>query len=353
MGTLFIDRKGLHVKLDGNALAFYANGVRDGMVPIGPLTRVVVVGAVTVETPVFHRLADEGVSVILLSGRRNRFCGMLHGKLHNNGLLRLKQYEKAVECTAVDGVMPFGLALSTELVHRKTESQGSLLKDTLPRRPDLSFPLHQALGTIERVRARLEEIRVTWNGAGQETGGSDATVSTVKPEGFSEQLDTLRGLEGSASAAYFSAFTKLFPESLHFTGRNRRPPRDPVNALLSLCYTLLHYEVLREIEVTGLDPTIGFYHQFEYGRESLACDLVELFRAKVDGFVYGLFRERVFTARDFVVEEDNAGCYLRKLSRKDFYPLYEKFAADLRPLVTAEVRTLARRIMDGKDPLPD
>lgn len=206
MGTLYIDRKELHIRLDGQALAFYRDGEREGLVPISPLKRVIVIGNVSIETPVLHKLSNENVSVIFLSGKRLRFCGMLHGRLHNNGILRVKQYEKSLSL-------------------------------------------------------------------------------------FSIEMETLRGLEGGASATYFQAYTKLFPESLRFKKRNRRPPEDPVNAMLSLCYTLLHYEIVREIEVIGLDPTIGFYHQFDYGRESLACDLVELYRIDVDRFVWELFRE--------------------------------------------------------------
>jgi CRISPR-associated protein Cas1 len=115
----------------------------------------------------------------------------------------------------------------------------------------------------------------------------------------------------------------------------------------------LHYEIVREIEVIGLDPTIGFYHQFEYGRESLACDLVELYRTDVDTLVWELFRERVFTVRDFSQGDERPGCYLKKESRTRFYPLYEEWAKDLRPKLVNEVRILATRIMDGQDIIPE
>jgi CRISPR-associated protein Cas1 len=126
-----------------------------------------------------------------------------------------------------------------------------------------------------------------------------------------------------------------------------------VNAVLSLCYTLLHYEMVREIESIGLDPTIGFYHQFDYGRESLACDLVEPYRPDVDTFVYELFRTRHLTARDFAEDDERPGCYLKKGSRRRFYPAYEEWARGMRPQWVEEVRNLARRIMDGQDPLPE
>lgn len=315
MGTLYIDRKELHIRLDGQALAFYREGEREGLVPISPLKRVIVIGNVSIETPVLHKLSNENVSVIFLSGKRLRFCGMLHGRLHNNGVLRVKQYEKSLSL--------FSMEIASDIVKRKVKSQKEFLMDARESRPDLRFPMTNATDVLEKI---IETLR----------------TQTV-------EMQTLRGLEGGASTTYFQAFTKMFPESLEFKKRNRRPPEDPVNAMLSLCYTLLHYEMVREIEVIGLDPTIGFYHQFDYGRESLACDLVELFRVDVDRFVWELFRERISAVRDFAHGDERPGCYLKKESRKRFYPLYEEWAKGIRPQLVNEVRTLAVRIMDGQD----
>ncbi len=157
---------------------------------------------------------------------------------------------------------------------------------------------------------------------------------------------SLLGLEGGYAATYFGAYTTLFPPSLEFTKRVRRPPTDPVNALLSLCYTLLHYEAVREIEVIGLDPTIGFLHEFSYGRESLACDLVEAHRPAVDRFVWQMFRDRILTARDFSRESGGPGCYLTKEGRKKLFPLHEQHMKELRTGMVSDVRELARKILD-------
>lgn len=348
MGTLYIDRKDLHIKLDGNALAFYANGERDGIVPINPLKRVVVIGNVSFETPVIHRLATENISVIFLSGKRLRFSGMLHGKLHNNGLLRLKQYEKSLT--------GFSLETAKEIVIRKIIKQKELLEEAKSQRPDLGLKLTTAANTLNGVIETIQEQLNSSIPPLPNSGECEFVANSDEVE-FSNltetQMASLRGFEGGASASYFSALITMFPPSLEFTGRNRRPPLDPVNAMLSLCYTMLHYEILREIEVIGLDPTIGFYHQFEYGRESLACDLVEPYRADVDRFVWRIFRERMFTARDFAMDDERPGCYLKKHSRQRFYPEYEEWAKEMRPQWVEEVRNLARRIMDGKDPLPE
>jgi CRISPR-associated protein Cas1 len=235
--------------------------------------------------------------MIFLSGKRLRFCGMFHGSLHNNGILRVKQYEKSLST--------FSLEIAADIVKRKVEGQKGFLSDARENRPDLRFPLTNALRTLKKI------------------------FDTLNTQNL--EMESIRGLEGGASATYFQAYTKMFPESLKFKKRNRRPPEDPVNAMLSLCYTLLHY------------------HQFDYGRESLACDLVELYRTDVDRFVWEIIRDRMFAMRDFAYEDERPGCYLKKESRKRFYPIYEEWAKDIRPKLVNEVRTLAVRIMDGQD----
>lgn len=319
MGTLYIDRKDLHIRLDGNALAFYANGERKGIVPLAPLKRIVIVGQATIETHVVHRLFRENISVLFISGKRLRFSGMLQGSGHYNAVLRLRQYGKTLDAS-------FSLEYARDLVARKVEGQKALLQAALDRRPDIRLPLFSAIETITGIRTKI-------------TAAGD--------------MDILRGLEGSSAAAYFSAYTELFPPSLSFTKRVKRPPTDPVNALLSLGYTLLHWEMVREIQIIGLDPLLGFLHQFEYGRESLACDLVEPFRPAVDRRVWELFRDRTFTERDFTEGEDRPGCYLKKEARKRYYERYEEWASGQRTLWTEEVRALARRINNGQDPVPE
>lgn len=315
MGTLYIDRKDIYVKLDGNALTFYINGEREGQTPIMPLKRVIVIGgSIKFDANVLHRLADENISVLFLSGKQMRFCGMMHGRLHNNGLLRVMQYQKSITSMQLD--------LAKTIVLRKIEAQKTLLIRANERRDDLRYELIHAIKTLN---------------------------SSVEDINSNCSIDSIRGVEGGVAAVYFSAYTKLFPPSLNFTKRTRRPPLDPVNAVLSLCYTLLHYEMVREIEVIGLDPTIGFYHKFDYGRESLACDLVEPYRPEVDKFVWQIFREREFASRDFSTDDERPGCYMKKESRKRFYPLWEEWLKDMRPRFTEEVRTLARRILDGQD----
>lgn len=316
MGTLFIDRKDIQIKLDGNTLAFYANGAREGSVPILPLKRVIIVGNVILESSVLHKLAQENISVVFLSGRNMRFSGMLHGSLHNNGIIRLKQYEMAQNSSFIIG-------FSKKLISLKIGSQISFIDELIEKRKDLRVDLIAAKKSLQEIVENIGDNEI--------------------------DIDSLRGFEGGSSAVYFSAYTKLFAPSLEFKKRTRRPPEDPVNAMLSLCYTLLHFEIVREIEIIGLDPTIGFYHTFEYGRESLACDFIEPFRIAVDKFVWELFRKREFTERDFSKDEDRAGCYLKKDGRAKFYPLYIEWINNVRPTVKESIKDFIRSMTNEEN----
>lgn len=319
MGTLYIDRKGYYIKLDGESIAFYLDGKREGIVPIRPLSRVIIAGNNTIDTSVLSKLAGNNCSVIFLSGRGLQYRGILTGNIHNNGILRVRQYEKSLN-------KDFSIMISKELVLKKTEEQLEFLGEaaTIMGAENRKVTFRNVFGVIENIMGDIAA----------QCGSQES----------------LRGYEGAASNAYFSAFTSLFPEPLGFKTRTRRPPRDPVNAMLSLCYTLLHYEAVREIQVVGLDPTIGFYHCFDYGRESLACDLIEPLRPTADRFVWELFKEGKCSQVDFVRE--NGGVYLKKDARKEFYHAYETWVEPVRKEITAMAKDISGRVMGGEDVIP-
>ena len=138
------------------------------------------------------------------------------------------------------------------------------------------------------------------------------------------KVSSVMGIEGETTAAYFRAFEKMLLGELKFTTRSRRPPKDPINALLSLGYTLITNELLSILCAVGFDPYIGFLHGINYGRPSLALDIVEEFRHPVvDHFTLNLINNRILTADDFECREDN-GIYLTDDARKTYFIHYEK-----------------------------
>lgn len=132
----------------------------------------------------------------------------------------------------------------------------------------------------------------------------------------------------------------MLPPALGFTGRNRRPPRDPANAALSLAYAILHREACACAFGVGLDPWIGFLHEPAFGRESLACDLVELARHHAEHAVWRAFRDRRLKVEHF--SHDGGACLLGKAGRAAFYTDLEAWLAPARRRLRAHARLLVR-----------
>ncbi len=168
-------------------------------------------------------------------------------------------------------------------------------------------------------------------------------------------LESLRGIEGSAARAYFAGMAAVFAPALGFSGRNRRPPRDPVNACLSLGYTMLHLQAVQATQARGLEPLLGFYHRPAFGRESLASDLIEPLRPQVDRWVWQQFRDGNLRPEHFT--HDRGACLLGKAGRQRFYGAWEAAAGPLRRWLRRTSGRLAASLrVDGEallEPWPE
>jgi CRISPR-associated protein Cas1 len=184
-----------------------------------------------------------------------------------------------------------------------------------------------------------------------------------------ENLESLLGLEGSAARLYFEEFAGMIKPgdesesptngfSFDFDGRNRRPPRDPVNALLSLAYSMLAKDLTIACYAVGFDPYMGFYHQLRHGRPALALDLMEPFRPLIaDSAVLSAVNTKMVTERDFV--RVGASVALTPAGRKGFFRAYElrmdslvthplfEYRVSYRRLLEIQVRLLAR-VLEGE-----
>lgn len=313
MGTLLIDRKDAELRREGARLLVYERGVRTGSVPISQLERVVIQNRTVLDTGTLGALAEHGVGLVIINPRRPDATANLHGRSHNDATRRLSQYRYCFDRS-------WRQRWSVQLVSRKVRAQWLLLVRALERRPDRRLPLTKAIDVLERCLASLND--------------------DITPD-----LNRIRGLEGAAAAAYFSGYTQLFPPSLEFTGRNRRPPRDPVNACLSLAYTLLHADAVLALHAAGLDPMLGFYHEQAFGRDSLACDFVEPLRPRVDGWIRELFRARRLRGEYFSI--DKGACLLNKTGRRIFYAEWETCAPALRRALRRGGQLLAGILVDN------
>src|SRR5579883_2425607 len=282
MATLYLDRRGAALDVEAGSLTVRLGGEIATRIPLAPLERVVLRGEAVLSTRVLAELWRHDIGLLLLSGR--------HAAARDEA--------------------------ARAIVAAKLAAEGRLLGRALEVRPDRRKPLTDAIASLERVQARIAK-------AGE---GLDRNA--------------LNGLEGAGAAAYFRAYATLFPDALGFARRRRRPPPDPVNVCLSLGYTLLHHEAVREAQVVGLDPLLGFLHVPERGRESLASDLIEPLRPHVDEWVWRRFAGRELRLEHFS-HERGGGCLLGKAGRRLFYDAFEPFCAGLRRLLRRMARGLA------------
>ena len=155
---------------------------------------------------------------------------------------------------------------------------------------------------------------------------SNYLQSSIKAADSANNLDTLRGIEGEAASVNFSVFDEMIlqqKEDFRFIIRNRRPPRDRVNALLSFTYSFMTIQCAASLEAVGLDPYVGFLHTDRPGRKSLALDLVEEFRAYCDRFALTLINKRYIKAEHFDIREDGA-VKLNEQGRYIFFEHWQK-----------------------------
>lgn len=321
MATLLLDRSQLEIRADGDALALYENSKRSGTIPVRLLERVVIQGSRTqLDSGVLITLADAGVSTLLVGARSSRKVAIILGRAHNDASVRLAQTTCVMD-------KAFCAAWAKDLVLAKLRRQHRFLSGAEEDRADARKAIFEARAILKRIATQL--------------GGTEAS-----------NLDVVRGLEGRAARTYFQGFTRLFPPTFEFTGRNRRPPRDPVNACLSLAYTLLHFDAVRAAHVAGLDPLLGFYHRPAFGRESLASDLIEPLRPVADEWVWRQFRSRDLREDHFNM--DKGACMLGKAGRERFYAAWERSATVPRRWLRVRCSQLARNLRtDGSTWLAD
>jgi len=286
MSTLYVLEHEARVEIEHNSLLVTVDDVTTFRAPLRLVTQVVLMGKAGVTTHALHRLLEHHIPLILLDSR-GTFLGRLSHPCERGILQRKQQYAR-------DGDHDFILDLSRRIVEGKINNQWVQATRWARRNPSISAD-------------RLDDLQSHRQKAEQAT-----------------ELAELLGVEGSASRAYFSILSTAVDEPFHFETRNRRPPRDPVNALLSLGYTLLAWNLAAACEVARLDPFLGYYHSDERDRPALALDLMEEFRSPVvDSLVISVLNHHILTEDDFEVHPDGA-CWLKRDAKRAFARAYSK-----------------------------
>lgn len=308
MGTLYVDHAGIELRWRDGVLQLRQDGECRRTVPAALLDRIVLRADTLLSSTTLAALAEAGVGVVALGGRGGQRVAHLLGAPHGDARIRIAQ------CQRVDDE-DFAGAWCAAIVGAKLRAQLKLVLRAAGERADLRKPLTDAALTLRRT---LHGARTSRN------------------------RDTLRGLEGAGAAAYFQGFGALFAPALGFEGRRRRPPPDPVNACLSLGYTLLHAQAVQACWTAGLDPMVGMLHLPLAGRESMACDLVEPWRPWIDAWVWQQFRERALRPEHF--GRDGAGaCLMGKAARAHFYAAITPLQKQLRRALRRHARLAARQ----------
>ena len=293
LNTLFVTTQGAYLSKEGECAVIKIDKVEKVRLPLHMLDGIVCFGQVSCSPFLLGHCATTGVTVTFLS-EYGKFLCQMQGPTKGNILLRRTQYRMA------DNYLQ-AATLARSFVIGKIGNARITLARAARDHPEkvnatsLKHAQHQLAGCMKRLQDETDAERI-------------------------------RGIEGEAAKTYFSVFDECITSSdplFRFFGRNRRPPLDRVNCLLSFLYTLLTHDIRSALESSGLDPAAGFLHKDRPGRPSLALDLLEEFRSYIaDRLALSLINRGQIQANDFTVSETGA-VFLKDDARKTLLTAYQ------------------------------
>lgn len=301
LNTLYVTTHNAWLHKDGENVVVKVEGSERARVPLHLLGSIVCMGGIGASPALMGHCAERGVCLTFAT-RTGRFLARVEGPTSGNVLLRLSQYR------AADDDMACG-ALASHIVAGKVHNQRSVLRRAVRDHAE-------RLPTDVRTRLGVCDRRLT-----------DAAKRSAK----SSDTNTVRGIEGEAARAYYGVFGDLVlrkDAGFAFSRRSRRPPLDPMNALLSFLYSLLVQDYRSALESAGLDVAVGFLHRARPGRPSLALDLMEELRPVLaDRLALSLVNRRQVSGRDFQTAVSGA-VTMRESARKTVLVAYQKRKQD-------------------------
>lgn len=286
---LVIDRKNTQMEASAGRLTLRIPDQRPVSLPLAPLERILVATPVQMSSQLLNHLSTHQVAIIFLPGNHRHTACWITPHSHGDHQRRLQQYQLASQPEQQ-------LRLARLIVRHKLIGQKRNIQTWQQQFPASKSALQRSKDTLSLSLGKLNQA---------------------------SSQDSLMGLEGTAAHAYFQGISQMLAPSYGFTGRNRRPPKDPINALLSLSYTLGQHEAEAALTAHGLDVGIGFLHSTSYGRPSLGCDLLELARPAIDQWVLQLFISRTLTPEHFQYQGE--ACRLGKAGRQHYFIAWARF----------------------------
>lgn len=295
LNTLYIMTQGAYLSLDHETVRVEVGGELKMQMPLHHIGSVVTMGNVMLSPFFLGKCADDGRAVVILD-RNGRFKCRMVGKTGGNVLLRQVQHDLVRDSAK-------SAAVAASMTAGKVKNARNVLMRSA-RESDSPEEERQLRKSVDIHANALFKLKTACD------------------------TEYVRGLEGGAAAAYFKVFSLMLKpaerESLPMNGRSRRPPLDPVNALISFLYTLLLNDCISALEGVGLDPQLGFLHQPRPGRPSLGLDLMEEFRPfMADRLAVTLINRRQITIDHFEPRPGGA-VYLNEQGRKEVVTAYQK-----------------------------
>ncbi|MDJ0514798.1 MAG: type I-D CRISPR-associated endonuclease Cas1d [Trichodesmium sp. MO_231.B1] len=289
MGTTYITHEDAFIGKNDERLVVKADKQKLLDIPLIKVDGVVILGRATVSPQVVMELLSRQLPLSFLT-KNGKYLGRLEPEMTKNIFVRSAQWKAA-------GKSEQSVHVVKGFVRGKLKNYRNILLRRQRESSELDFQL-----PLKKLEAAIAPINSTNN------------------------IDSLRGLEGAGSAAYFSCFNQLIKGSdFTFEARRRRPPTDPVNSLLSLGYSLLRHDVQSAVNIVGFDPYLGYLHYERYGRPSLALDLMEEFRPLVvDNMVLSVLNKGLLTPANFTSEPISGAVSLTKEGLKIFFRAYEQ-----------------------------
>ena len=268
MPTLYVMEPGAQVEKEYHRILVTKEDEVLFRTPIQHISSLVLVGTVGLTTPAMYALLDNKIPVTLVR-RSGDLIGQLIPSISPNLELRRSQLQ-------FDKNENAKFLIAKEIVKAKIHNQRILALRIIRRHPAIEAALEDKIRELEKSVADVND------------------------------LDELRGVEGVAARFYFDIYEQAFDPTWNFHNRNRRPPRDPINALLSLGYTLLGNSLISTLQITGLDPYLGVFHEEQYGRPALALDLLEEFRSPlIDSLVMTIINKKLINDKNFIYAQAN------------------------------------------------
>lgn len=274
LNTLYVTTPEAYLSKDGTNVVVSVKQNEVFRIPALNIQAIVTFGYQGASPGLMRLCAENGISLSFFSPT-GKFVARIQGPVSGNVLLRKQQYD-----LSSDGMAALGIA--------KAMIGGKIFNSRVAlRRFVRDYPQSEDIETVDKASDKLQYL--------------------LTKSGQVASTDELRGIEGEVAAIYFSVLPKLVihqKEEFRFEGRNKRPPLDPFNAMLSFGYTLLTSEVASALEGVGLDPAVGFLHTIRPGRASLALDMIEEFRSYlVDRLVLSLINRKQITRSDFLIHD--------------------------------------------------